>query len=83
MAKMMYRKKNLQKVKNNTSCFLSGGERCRRAFEKIGGREESCGKRNGFGLDILGEMETVFETARMQANHYHTSFQPYAKSVWD
>jgi len=83
MAKLMYRKKKQQNVLNNTSCFLSGGERCRRAFEKIGGREESCGKRNGFEWDILGEMETVFETARMQAIHYHAGFQPYVYCVLD
>jgi len=83
MAKMMYRKKKLQKYLNYTSCFLSGGERCRRAFKKSGGREESCGKRNGFEWDKLGEMETVFKTARIQAIHYHTGFQPYACCVWD
>jgi len=62
---------------NNTSRFLSGGERCRRTSEKVRGREESCGKRNGFEWDILGEMETIFETTRIQAFHYHAGFQPF------
>jgi len=72
MAKMMYRINKVQKDLNNISCFLSGGERCRRAFKKSTGREESSGKRNGFVWDKLLEIETVFETTRMQAIHYHT-----------
>ena len=72
-----------REILNNFSCFLLGGERFRRTFKKSRGREESSGKPNGLASDILAKFETIFETSRIQAIHYHTRFQHYANCVWD
>jgi hypothetical protein len=56
------------------SRFLAGGERFRRNFKKNRGPEESSGKPNGLESDILVELETLFETARTKAIHYHPRF---------
>jgi hypothetical protein len=69
-------------ILNNTSCFLLGGERIRRTFKKSRGREESSAKANGLDSGILLEIETIFETARIQAIHYHTRFQLNAIFLW-
>jgi len=72
-----------REILNNFTCFFLGGERFRRTSTKIRGREEIYSKPNGLESDILAEMETIFETARIQAIHYHTRFQHYANCLWD